>query len=739
MREIILSTVDLLDGLNPAQQAAVSAPSGATLVVAGPGSGKTRVLSRRVAYLIREMGVYPEQIMAVTFTNKAASEMRSRIEKLLGMSMRGLMVGTFHAICARILRRDGSQIGLRTDFVIYDTDDQLAVMRQAVEESNLDPDKFKPRGVLNMVSAAKNELITPDRYPDGNPADKAVSKLYQRYDQLLRQNNALDFDDLLMQTVFLFRRHPAVLADYRARFRHILVDEFQDTNAAQYALIRALEGDENSLFCVGDPDQSIYAFRGADYRNVTRFQGDHPDLRVILLEENYRSHQFILDAAMAVIDRNPNRIKKQLSTRRSDTHPIVLKQLSDDRDEAQYVAWTIREYQRVGHHLKDCAVMYRTNAQSRALEEAFRSIRIPYRLIGGIRFYSRKEVKDVLSYLRVIQNPDDSVSLKRIINVPARAIGKQTISQLEAWATVREKSLYAALQDLPNTSDHPFNKRAANALNDFLLLIERWRAMRETARISDLLKDILEQTDYRVYVDDNTIEGKERAQNVEELVKATLEAGDKTLSQYLEEVSLVADVDNYDEEAEGAVMMTLHSAKGLEFPIVFIVGLEERILPHQNSIEDEEQLAEERRLLYVGITRAQDHLHLTWTRRRATYGGMGEMVVPSRFLSDLPENLVIGTPLPTSAAREVERRRAALWTPTPAPSFTPPTARPSRPEVNATTLYKSGQRVRHERFGDGTILGSIIRGEEEEITVRFDKFGVKRLAASIAPITLLEK
>ncbi|HRE47301.1 MAG TPA: UvrD-helicase domain-containing protein [Aggregatilineales bacterium] len=735
-----MSTNAILDGLNDAQRAAVSTPAGATLVVAGPGSGKTRVLTRRVAYLITEMGVYPEEIMAVTFTNKAAGEMRVRIEKILGRTMRGLAVGTFHALCARILRREAAHIALRPDFLIYDTEDQLATMKVAIEDLNLDSDKFKPRSILSAVSAAKNELITPDTYPDTSQGDRLVAKLYRRYDEILRASNALDFDDLLMLTVFLFRRAPAVIADYRSLYKHILVDEFQDTNAAQYALLRLLEGDtepQNSLFCVGDPDQSIYAFRGADYRNVTRFQADHPHVRVILLEENYRSHQAILDAAMAIIDRNPNRIKKNLTTPRTDSRPIMAKQLSDDRDEADYVAWTIREYQRMGHPLRDCAIMYRTNAQSRTLEESFRRLKLPYRLIGGVRFYGRKEVKDVLAYLRLIVNPDDSISLKRIINIPRRGIGATTISQLEGYAGARGMSVYAALLALPHAADSPFNSKAKKLLGEFTEMIERWRSMVATTSVSDLVRDILETTHYIDSINDGSEEGKDRAQNVQELYNATKEAGEITLSQYLQDVSLVADVDNYDEDAEGVVLLTLHSAKGLEFPIVFIVGLEDGVLPHQNSSDDPEKLSEERRLLYVGITRAEEHLHLTWKRRRAGYGGSpGEFAIPSRFLADLPERLVTGSPLPGSAAREVERRRAELWTPSPAPVHRPPTP---RPQSNVQSFYKSGQRVRHERFGDGTILGSVVRGEEEEITVKFDRVGIKRLAASVAPLTLLEE
>ena len=736
-----MSYPDLLDGLNPQQRQAVEAPPGPTLVIAGPGSGKTAVLTRRVAYLIREHGIPPYRIMAVTFTNKAAREMQERIEKLVGDQVKGLMIGTFHAICARLLRREAAKIGIKPDFVIYDTDDQLTLVKHAIVEARLDTDKHQPRRYLNLISSAKNELIGPEAYPDGNFNDRIVGKLYRRYQELLRTNNALDFDDLLSCAVELFRQHPDVRQRYHDLYAHILVDEFQDTNTAQYALVRLLAGDMGSLFCVGDPDQSIYRFRGADYRNLNRFQRDYPNAQLIMLEHNYRSHQVILDAAMAIIDKNTDRIRKQLTTSRTDGQPLILKNLSDENDEAQYVAWTIDQYRRTGQYaLRDCAVMYRTNAQSRALEDTFIRANIPYRLVGTIRFYGRKEVKDVLAYLRLVQNPDDSVSLARIINVPPRGIGKQTLATLEDWAASRGHGLYEAIRAAGTAPDSPFKGRAAKGLAEFGALIERWRGLRETVTVGALLRDILEQTAFVSFLDDATPEGKDRVGNVQELFQVALNAGPKPLDVFLEEIALVSEVDNLDSNADGAVLLTLHAAKGLEFPVVFIVGLEEGLLPHQNAMDDEEQMAEERRLMYVGLTRASDILHLTWVTRRSLYGSMGERAAPSQFLRELPEHLTTGSPVPGRPtnydAERIAYRRAGTWRTPPPPARTP-SARPAA--RNVTALYRPGQRVRHERFGEGVILASKIRGEDEEIDVRFASYGIKRLSASIAPLVLVEE
>ncbi|MCS6871062.1 MAG: UvrD-helicase domain-containing protein, partial [Anaerolineae bacterium] len=533
-----MSQIDLLSGLNDQQIAAITAPPAPTLVIAGPGSGKTAVLTRRVAYLVSQLRVPPHQIMAVTFTNKAAREMLERIERLLGENLHGLTIGTFHAICARILRREAAHVGISPSFTIYDTDDQLSVVRAVLSEFGLDEDRSTPRKFLNAISNAKNELIAPEAYPQGNYNDRQIAQVYARYQALLRAANALDFDDLLMCCVALFRSRTDIRSAYQARYAHILVDEFQDTNTAQYKLVQLLAGERGSLFCVGDPDQSIYRFRGADYRNLAYFRRDYPNANVILLEQNYRSHQIILDAAMAIIDKNTDRIRKQLYSARRNGAKIALKQLSDDEDEAQYVVWTIRELVRQGRYTyRDCAVMFRTNAQSRALEEAFVRANVPYTLIGGVRFYSRREIKDLLAYLRVIQNPSDDISLRRIINTPPRGIGKTTLNKLEEWALSRNQSLSDALSALRSGQPSPFSGKALSALEDFAAMLEVWRNLRDAMPVGVLLRDVLEQTDYLRYVNDGTPEGVERAENVRELARVAEAQGNKPLALYLEDIA----------------------------------------------------------------------------------------------------------------------------------------------------------------------------------------------------------
>ncbi len=750
---------DLLVGLNDQQTKAVTAPLAPTLVIAGPGSGKTAVLTRRVAYLIAHYNVAPYQIMAVTFTNKAAGEMRERVAQLLGKSARELSmsIGTFHAICAQILRRESTQIGLSRDFLIYDTDDQINIVKQALTAFGIDTEKSMARRYLNLISNAKNELKAPAELNDRDFQEKSVSKVYARYQDLLRAANALDFDDLLMQTVALFRAHADTLTAYQERYQHLLVDEFQDTNTAQYELVRLLAGPRGSLFCVGDPDQSIYRFRGADYRNLGYFQRDYPKHNLILLEHNYRSHQIILDAAMAVINKNTDRIMKQLKAARRDGPKIQLRELTNEEDEAQYVVWKVREYGRSGaYQFRDCAVMFRTNAQSRGLEETFVRAGVPYRLVGGVRFYSRKEVKDLLAYLRVIQNPQDTVSLLRIINTPARGIGKATVDKLGDWAATRNQSAYDALMAIRAGETSPITGRPAKLLTEFTDMIEKWRALRETTPIGELLKSILEETQYTAYLNDGTPEGKERVESVRELLRVANDKGAMTLAMYLEEIALVSDVDSLNDDADGAVLLTLHAAKGLEFPVVFIVGMEEGLLPHQNAADDPEQMAEERRLMYVGLTRAKEIVHLTWAARRSQYGGMGERTLVSRFVVDLPPELTTGTPVPRRSAGDAridartdprtQWRPAAssesapsrpAWRPTPPPITPTPAPRPKLPQANLNSFYKTGQRVRHERFGDGVIIASRLKDGDEELDIRFERVGFKRLYASMAPLTML--
>ncbi len=735
-----MGNFDLLAGLNDQQLDAITAPPGPTLVIAGPGSGKTAVLTRRVAYLIQERGVSPWRIMAVTFTNKAAHEMRDRIEKMLEGQSKGLTTGTFHAICARILRREAAYVGLKPDYVIYDTDDQVATMKRAIEMAKLDPKQYPPRGQLARISNAKNELVGPAEFPASRYADQITKELYAHYQDILELCNAVDFDDLLMKTVLLFKHNPDVLQRYQGYYEHLLVDEFQDTNTAQYTLLRMLAGTDCDLFCVGDPDQSIYKFRGADYRNVTRFQKDYPNARVILLEHNYRSHQLILDAAMAIINKNPDRIRKELTTSRQTGPKIVLRDLMSEEEEGQYVVEKIAELSFSGkYQLRECAVMYRTNAQSRAIEEAFLNAQIPYRLVGATRFYSRREIKDLLAYLKLVHNADDDVGLERIINVPPRGIGAKTVNELKAFADKRHQSMFAAIQALKQDIESPFSVRASNSLLDFAAMIEKWNEAKDTLAVGPLLDDILMRSGYGAFLNDGTPEGEDRVSNVRELSSLAYSYDNGTLSDFLAETSLVADADTQTDTSNAAVLLTLHAAKGLEFPVVFIVGLEEGLMPHQRALDDPEQMDEERRLMYVGITRAKDQLYLSWAFQRTVYGA-GQRSTPSRFLAEIPANVTTGSPLPKQTVNRYDRdsyRRATTWNvPTPPRS---PVPAPRAETVERTNRFHSGQRVRHATLGDGIVIASKVRGDDEEVDVKFEKHnGIKRLSANIANLVTIQ-
>jgi len=733
------ATVDPLEGLNSQQQKAVTASDGPVLVLAGPGSGKTRVLTRRVAWLVLELDVAPWRIVAVTFTNKAAREMRERLERLLGPSRaRSLTLGTFHATCARILRREAEPAGIPRDYAIFDADDQLRLVKQAIHELDLDDKRYRPRAVNGAISRAKNELIPPESYSTGSYYGEVVKRIYERYQALLVANNGLDFDDLLMVTVRMFGQNPDVLAKYQERYRYILVDEFQDTNQAQYALLRQLAGRHHSLFCVADEDQSIYAWRGADYRNIRRLRDDYPDLVTILLEQNYRSTQTILDAAQTVIRHNPDRTEKSLFTRRGRGPKIVVHEAYDQDDEAWFVVDTIAQLvaapptpPRGGRgeggkkHPGDCAVMYRTNAQSRAFEDAFIRAGLPYRLVGATRFYARREIKDLIAFLRLIHNPTDGVSMARVINVPPRGIGQKTVAFLEDTARERGISVYEVLKEIPNpkAQSPKLGARAQRALVSFLELLEGWIAARAALTVAQLMDRVLEDTRYADYLRDGTEEGEERWANVLELRNVAAEYEDLTLTDFLADVALVSDVDNLSDEVDAPTLLTLHSAKGLEFPVVFITGLEDGVLPHSRSFDEPEQMAEERRLMYVGLTRAEDRLFLTYAFRRTRYGD-SEPSVPSRFLDDIPPELVSGS---WGKAQRDASRRATTWQPE------PDARRLAQPQFHA------GQRVWHATFGEGMVVESRADGSDEIVTAIFEDVGLKRLMASLAHLERLEE
>ena len=730
--------MDLLSDLNPQQRQSVEAPDGPVLVLAGPGSGKTRVLTHRVAHLVQARGIAPRNIMAVTFTNKAAREMRDRLEKLLGVSAaKELTLGTFHAICARFLRREAPHVGLSREFAIYDDDDQLALVKQIVKALNLDDKKYRPTTLQNKISQAKSELITPELFQPQTYNDEITLRVYERYQQLLRENNALDFDDLLMQVVILFDQNPAVLRHYQNRYEHILVDEFQDTNTAQYALIKQLAGTRRNVFCVGDEDQSIYRWRGADFRNVQRFREHNPDARVVLLEENYRSTQTILDAAQQVITRNVHRTPKKLFTQLGKGVPITFHESYNEDDEAQYVVDTIAQMVAKGQaQARDFAVMYRTNAQSRAVEDAFIRAGMPYRLVGATRFYARREIKDVLAYLHLIHNPHDAVALMRIINVPSRGIGNKTLAALEAVTREEGQSPYQVLKELGarkgketgNALAAQLTPRATQALTEFVTMLDGWIARRDKLNVGKLLDLVVSESGYGRYVNDGTEEGRERWENVQELrgvaADYTHALGEHPLTAFLEDVSLVSDTDTRDDSADAPTLMTLHSAKGLEFPIVLIVGMEDGVLPHSRSFDDPESMEEERRLCYVGMTRAKKRLFLSYAFRRTVWGD-SDVREPSRFLADIPRHLIEGAlPKPGASAA-----RATRWEPT------PPLA--SRKPKSRELQFQVGQRVRHAKFGEGVVIESRADGSDEEITVAFKKSGIKHLLASFANLEKL--
>ncbi len=719
--------MDWLQELNPAQWEAVRAASGPVLVLAGPGSGKTRVLTSRVAYLVRECDVPPWHILAVTFTNKAAREMRGRLESLLGQRLlQRLTLGTFHATCARILRREAEYLPFSRDYVIYDSSDQLASVSKALAELNLDEKQYRPPALRAAISRAKNELIGPQKYPSQTYWQEVTRRIYVKYEEILRANDALDFDDLLVWAVRLFWDHEDVLARYQEYYQHILVDEWQDTNMVQYELVNLLGDRYHNIFVVGDPDQSIYRFRGADYRNVRRFERDYPEAQVILLERNYRSTKTVLDVANAVIIPNPNRYPKVLRTEQGAGLPIVVKELYDEEEEASFVVEEIARLVLEGHNPGNCAVMYRTNAQSRALEDAFIRRGLPYHLVGATRFYARREIKDLLAYLRIIHNPHDGVSLERVINVPRRGIGPQTRQEFEQWRLLHDLPTYDALQLLSGGQvKAPLGTRSRRVLADFGVLWGELVAAGAALTLPVLFDMMLERTGYQAYIRDGTEDGEERWANIMELRSVVQVYGDlpagEGLVVFLQETALVSDIDDLEEQVNAPTLLTLHMAKGLEFPVVFIVGMEEGLLPHSRSVDDPEQLEEERRLCYVGITRAKERLYLLHTFRRSFWGD-SEVRISSRFLSDIPSELIEGRQKATSrtpAQREARRyRMQTQWT--------------QEAEEHSAARFSVGDWVRHPTFGQGIVMSSRVSGGDEEVTVAFDQVGIKRLLAGFA-------
>jgi DNA helicase-2/ATP-dependent DNA helicase PcrA len=730
-----------LEGLNDRQRLAVLHVEGPLLIHAGAGSGKTRVLTQRIAYLIEGGHARPWQIMAVTFTNKAANEMKERIHRLVGELGRDITIGTFHAICARLLRAEWRREG-RHNFTIYDESDSLALVKEAMAAAGFSEKSFSPGPVRARISKAKNELVTPDQYEVTRYFDEIVRRVYGEYQHRLEQNRALDFDDLILKTVRHLQEHPDRRQHLSNRYRYISVDEYQDTNHAQYLLVQLLASEHRNLCVVGDSDQGIYAWRGADIRNILEFENDYPDAVVVHLEQNYRSTRTILDAANRVIVLNKLRKPKTLWTE-NEQGPLVRRKVAyDEEQEAGFVVSEIRRLVARGEATPGgCAVMYRTNAQSRALEDAFVREGMPYLLIGGVRFYERREVKDVLAYLRVIANPDDSVSLLRIINVPPRKIGATTLAAIRSWASRHGLGLREAVRHAADVPD--LAPQAVRAVQSVAAALDDLEQAAAENSAYDLLTYMLQRTGYENYLRDGTDEGDERWANVEELGTVArdydgLPPGE-SLTAFLENVALVSDTDALRDDGEAVTLITLHAAKGLEFPVVFITGLEEGIFPHSRSFEDPAQMEEERRLAYVGITRARQLLYLVSAEQRTLYGNVSHNE-PSRFVEDIPPELVevMGGRSRRSTVRAAGARDGSGWG---APSASRaafadvPTAAPAVTEPQ----FVAGEKVQHKHFGVGVVLSSVVEKGDEEVTVEFtDRRGGKVRKTLVASLAGLE-
>ena len=738
------------DALNPQQYQAVCHYEGPLLILAGAGSGKTRVLTHRVAWLIEEKNVNPWNIMAITFTNKAAGEMRDRVEAMLGGALGGVWVATFHSTCVRILRRYIDRIGFENNFTIYDSEDQKSVIKEICKRLQIDTKLYRERFFMAEISAAKDEMLSPTDYAlkaQGDQRMQKVAEVYKEYQRQLFDNNALDFDDLICRTVELFQSCPEVLDQYQERFKFIMVDEYQDTNTAQFKLVSLLAAKYRNLCVVGDDDQSIYKFRGANIGNILNFEQFFPDAEVIRLEQNYRSTQNILNAANAVISHNKGRKEKTLWTDNGDGEKIRFRQFMNSFEEAEYVAGMISQKVGAGKwKYGDCAILYRTNAQSRMFEEKFLYANVPYKIVGGVNFYSIKEIKDVIAYLKTIANGKDDLAVRRIINVPKRGIGATTISRVQDYASEHGASFYDALRVAETI---PGIGKSVGKLQAFVQMIQVLRTKQEFYKVKMLIEDILEQTGYMKELQaEGTDEALDRMANVDELLNKAAVYDEKTenptLDGFLEEVALVADIDNLEEDADHVVMMTLHSAKGLEFPVVFMVGLEDGVFPSYISIssEDESELEEERRLCYVGITRARTNLFLTSAKQRMVRGEIHYNRV-SRFVDDIPEEFMAENErakIPQKEKKELPETKAHAAYRQMRENFKTKIMAQQQFEVKKSDglSYNVGDRVRHIKFGNGTVMNIAEGGRDYEVTVNFDRVGVKKMFASFAKLVKTE-
>ena len=760
-------TDEYLSQLNPPQREAVETIEGPLLIVAGPGSGKTRVITNRIAYLIQTCGVSPYKIAALTFTNKAAKEMQERLRQSLGQSALRISASTFHSFCSMILRQSGDKIGLVNDFVIFDDDDQIAVVKRAMIECDIDPKRFSPRSILSAISSSKSQLLDVDGYrtKKSNYYEEIVSRVYEKYEEVLAQSSAVDFDDLLMKTHSLFEFDKSILQKYQDKYLYLMVDEFQDTNIAQYNIAKQLSESHKNLCVVGDPDQSIYSWRNADIRNILSFQTDYPKAKVISLEENYRSTKTILKGAKSLISANTSRVDKDLWTNNTEGTPIAVMEGYNEEEEAQLV---IREIGRIsesgGYSLGDISVMYRVNAQSRAFEMACQRYGVPYQVVGGVKFYQRKEIKDITAYLRLILNTHDDISLNRIINVPTRGIGQRTIDELTRVAHDMEIPLFEAIDKVTSLSNQEMDisvqlgSRAIRALSDFKNLITLMSNELDGSKLVSLIESVLAKSGLKKHVQSDD-QAEDRIENIQEYISSAAQfselQGRQALTSFLESISLVADIDSLEDGADFLTLITLHQAKGLEFPVVFVAGMEEGILPHMRSIEsgDPSELEEERRLFYVGMTRAREKLYLMRSFRRGFRGGSGPSA-PSRFLSEIPDELIMipsreqTSPKPQekspkkNAGNQLRHMHATPKKPQ-KESFS--NSKKPKPRIrrvvnkisppNSDPVYKTGDKVKHHSFGDGIVLNTESTANDVQVTVAFKEgTGVKKLLASFAKL-----
>ncbi|MGR9047410.1 DNA helicase PcrA [Halobacillus faecis] len=735
----------LIQGLNTEQREAVTHTEGPLLIMAGAGSGKTRVLTHRIAYLLSEKDVAPRNILAITFTNKAAREMKERVESLVGKDGEKIWMSTFHSMCVRILRRDIDRIGYDRNFSILDSSDQLSVIKQVLKEINLDPKKWDPRAMLGAISNSKNELMTAEDYEKqaNNMHEEQIAQIYKGYQKKLRKNQSLDFDDLIMQTLRLFDEVPEVLESYQRRFQYIHVDEYQDTNHAQYQLVKHLASRYQNLCVVGDSDQSIYAWRGADIQNILNFESDYPKARTILLEQNYRSTELILDAANNVIDKNSGRKPKRLWTDNKGGEKIHYHQAGTEREEGLFVTDKIEDLVRQGKfRYQDVAILYRTNAQSRTIEETFVKAGVPYQMIGGTKFYDRKEIKDMLAYLRLIANPNDDLSFQRVVNEPKRGVGKTSMDKMLAYAADHDISLYEAAAEVDFVG---VSAKAAKAIMSFRKMIQTWAEQQEFLSATDMVQEVIDKTGYEeMLMNEKSIEAQSRLENIEEFKSVTKNfeenAEDKTLVAFLTDLALIADIDSMNEDPSSddtVTLMTLHSAKGLEFPVVFLIGMEENVFPHSRALMDEEEMEEERRLAYVGITRAEKELFISHAKMRTLYGRTNMNPI-SRFIHEIPEELIQGKEQKEELPFFNKKREST-------PFGTKPQAAPKKraakkPEKKSSggekIGWQPGDKAQHKKWGEGTVVKVQGEGDAMELDIAFPApTGIKRLLARFAPIT----